>query len=66
LDIVNTSFETFQEIIYQELEYEKTDVEIVKIRKLPNVLIRNTNDIKRLKESQEVEIIFRKLVKNLN
>ena len=61
LDTGNTSFESFKEMIHKELGYNKTDAEIVKIRKLPNVLIRNTNDIKRLKESQEIEIIFKKL-----
>ena len=59
LDIGNTTFDLFKEIVYKELEYEKKDAEILKVRKLPNVLIRNTNDIRRLKEDQEIEIIFR-------
>ena len=61
LDLENTSFEQFKQLIYSEFEYDTKMKEIVKIRKLPNVLVRNTRDIKRFKENQEIEVIFRSL-----
>lgn len=59
LDKESTSFEQFKQLILTELEYDSQCKEILKIRKLPNVLIRNTKDIKRLQENQEIEVIFK-------
>jgi hypothetical protein len=39
-------------------ELEITDMPIKKIRKLPNTLVRNEKDLKRLKQEQELEICF--------
>jgi hypothetical protein len=61
LDTENTTIEKFKEIIRDELEL---NFEILKIRKLPNILIRNNKDIKRLKDDQEIEIIFKKNIEN--
>ena len=54
----NLSFEKFKQICIDELEIENEDLPIVKIRKLPNVLIRKTQDIKRLKNDQEIEFLL--------
>ncbi len=61
LDTENTTIEKFKEIIKYELEL---NFEILKIRKLPNILIRNNKDIQRLKDDQEIEIIFKKNIEN--
>ena len=58
LDKANTTFEQFKEIIFRELDHIDKNFNIYKIRKLPNILIRNTNDIKRLKNEQEVEVFY--------
>ena len=62
LDRLHTSFETFKEICLNEfVDYVSIDFSVMrleKIRKLPDVLIRNTNDVKRLKENQSVEFFF--------
>ena len=50
-----TSFEEFKKICIDELELKITVIS--KIRKLPNILIRNDKDVKRLKDGQEIEII---------
>jgi ankyrin repeat protein len=56
IDRLNTTIEQFKMICYQELDNFDKSLCIKKIRKLPNILIRNTNDIKRLKNEQEIEI----------
>lgn len=61
LDVEQTSFEQFKEIVLKELEYDCRQMNFLKIRKLPNVLIRNSRDIKRLKEQQEIEVVFSKM-----
>ena len=58
LDKENTSIEEFKEIIFRELEHIDCKSQIYKIRKMPNILIRNTNDLKRLKNEQNIEVIF--------
>ena len=58
VDTLNTDFEKFKEICYKELDHIEVGKSILKIRKLPNILIRNTNDVKRLKNEQEIEIFF--------
>jgi hypothetical protein len=58
IDKLSTTFEEFKSIIVKELDHLDKKLQIFKIRKLPNILIRNTNDIKRLKNDQEIEIIF--------
>jgi hypothetical protein len=58
IDKLNMSFEEFKEICYKELDHIDRKMKIFKIRKLPNILIRNTNDIKRLKNEQEIQVIF--------
>lgn len=61
-DRLNTNFEAFKEMCINEfVDYVDIDFGVMKldkIRKLPNVLIRNTNDVKRLKEDQSVEFFF--------
>ena len=58
LDKANTTFEEFKELIYKELNHIDKNLCISKIRKLPNVLVRNTSDIRRLKEEQEIVVFF--------
>ena len=58
IDKMNLDFETFKNICRKELDHIDLKKSIFKIRKLPNVLIRNTNDIKRLKMDQEIEFVF--------
>lgn len=52
----DTSFEKFKLICKQELDLNYN--EIIKIRKLPNIIIRNDKDIKRIKNGQEIEILI--------
>ena len=61
IDRSNMSFDEFKIACVAELDdiLDKT-LPVVKIRKLPNILIRNTRDIKRLKNNQEIEFIFEK------
>jgi hypothetical protein len=56
LNTNKTSFDEFKRICIDELELKNTV--ILKIRKLPNILIRNDRDVKRLKDSQEIEIVI--------
>jgi hypothetical protein len=56
-DKSTTTFEEFKELCVRELELERNKA-IKLIRKLPNILIRNIKDIKRLKNEQEIEICF--------
>jgi len=58
LDKENTSYDEFKNIIYKELSHIDNKLSICKIRKLPNILIRNTSDIRRLKNEQEIEVFF--------
>lgn len=58
IDRFNLTLEDFKKLCYKELDHISEDRSIVKIRKLPNILIRNDNDIRRLKNEQEIEIIF--------
>ena len=58
IDRLNAKFDEFKDIIVKELDHLDKKLQIFKIRKLPNILIRNTNDIKRLKNDQEIEVIF--------
>ncbi len=55
-DRSNTSFEQFKSILANELQLGDDGRGIVKIRKLPNVLVRNDKDIERLRNEQEIEI----------
>lgn len=57
LDINNTNFEEFTRICLQELNLSN---EIVpkKIIKEGNILVRNTRDIKRLKNNNEIELFI--------
>jgi hypothetical protein len=56
LNTNKTSFDEFKRICIDELELK--NMVILKIRKLPNILIRNDRDVKRLKDGQEIEIII--------
>jgi hypothetical protein len=58
IDKLNITFEEFKEMCYKELDHIDRKMKIFKIRKLPNILIRNTNDIKRLRNEQEIQVIF--------
>lgn len=58
IDKLNINFEEFKEMCYKELDHIDRKMKIFKIRKLPNILIRNTNDIKRLRNEQEIQVIF--------
>ena len=57
MDQQNTTFEEFKKLCLEELQFNK-DAYINKIRKLPNILVRNDRDIKRLKNDQELEIFL--------
>ena len=58
IDKQNLDYEAFKKMCRKELTDIDAAMTIYKIRKLPNILIRNTNDIKRLKNEQEIEIEF--------
>ena len=58
LDKENTSFDEFKNILHKELSHVDKKLSICKIRKLPNILIRNNSDIIRLKNEQEIEVYF--------
>jgi hypothetical protein len=58
LDKENTSYDEFKNILFHELSHIDRKLSIYKIRKLPNILIRNTSDIRRLKNEQEIEVFF--------
>lgn len=58
IDKQNLDFEMFKKVCQAELEGINENFRIYKIRKLPNILIRNTNDIKRLQNEQEIEFVF--------
>jgi hypothetical protein len=61
LDLTNITIEEFKKICIREFDYVNIDydlMELDKIRKLPNILIRNTNDVRRLKDDQSVEFCF--------
>ena len=61
IDPSNTSFEAFKNICIREFDYVEADFDklrLHRVKKLPNVLIRNTNDVKRLKNDQSVEFYF--------
>ena len=45
-----------KEILCKELDTKAED--IMKIRQLPNTLIRNEKDIKRLRDQQEIEVVL--------
>ena len=59
----NCSMVELKEIICNELDIKAGD--IMKIRKLPNTLLRNEKDIKRLRDQQEIEVVLHEdLVQN--
>ena len=59
IDKANLSIDQFKELCNRELgEFDKSIRSIIKIRKLPNVLVRNTTDIKRFRNDQEIELIY--------
>lgn len=55
----NMSFEKFKKQCISELDSVDTNSPLLKIRKLPNVLIRDSRDLKRLKQDQEIVFIFK-------
>lgn len=57
IDKLSTDFESFKKICLSELDQSMSG-SLVKIRKLPNILIRNSKDIRRLKNEQEIEFVF--------
>lgn len=61
LEPTNTSLDDFKKICLKEFDHVKIDPNVMKlekIRKLPDVLIRNTNDVRRLKDDNAVEFCF--------
>ncbi|KAI6655168.1 Ankyrin repeat domain 40 [Oopsacas minuta] len=58
IDVEGISFEEFRFILCQELQINTKQQSVKKIRKLPNTIVRNEKDIKRLKEGTEVELIL--------
>ncbi len=52
------TFDQFKTACVNELDHITNGSPVFKIRKLPNVLIRKTADVKRLKQEQEIEFIF--------
>ena len=49
---------TYQDLLhacYEEMGLSTTDV--IKIRKLPNVLVRKDGDVQRMREGQELELV---------
>ena len=52
----NCSMVELKDILCKELDIKAED--IMKIRKLPNTLVRNEKDIKRLRDQQETEVVL--------
>ncbi len=60
IDSMNTSFDEFKATCLGEMErFEQSGLVVDRVRKLPNVLIRNTRDVKRLRDGQEIEFVFK-------
>ncbi len=60
IDSFNTSFDDFKSACINEMERLEQDGLIVdRVRKLPNVLVRNTKDVKRFRDGQEIEFVFK-------
>jgi hypothetical protein len=58
IDKLNIDFEAFKDLCRKELDHIDVRRTIFKVRKLPNILMRNSSDVRRLKNEQEIEIIF--------
>ena len=56
LDIEELTFENLLDVCCRELEVSR-DV-VVKVRKLPNTLLRKDKDVRRLKQFQEIELVL--------
>ena len=56
VDLEDMTYQGLLKVCCKELRVPEDQV--VTIRKLPNVQIRNDNDVKRFKEGQELEIVF--------
>ena len=58
IDLELCSFAEFKSLLCRELLVDCELQTVKKIRKLPNVIVRNDRDIKRLKEGTEIELII--------
>ena len=56
VDVENMTYVTLLHACCLELGLE--DSKVVKIRKLPNVLVRKNKDVQRLNQGQEVELVL--------
>ena len=56
LDTEDLTFENLLDVCCRELEVSRNDV--VKVRKLPNTLLRKDKDVRRLKQFQEIELVL--------
>lgn len=64
VELPSLSYEALLRACAEEIEVELSQV--VKIRKLPNVLVRRDRDVQRLKEGQELEVVLKDTVGQLN
>ena len=60
IDVERCTFEEFKFILCRELQIDTQEFSVLKVRKLPNTIVRNDRDISRLKEGFEVEFILSK------
>lgn len=56
VEVERTSYTSLLNNVCEELDVSISDV--VKIRKLPNVLIRKDKDVIRMSEGQEIEVVL--------
>jgi hypothetical protein len=52
-----TSFQHLQAIIFQEFLLNPTTTQISKIRKIPNILVRNDKDVARIRPGDTLQIV---------
>lgn len=56
LDNINMTFGGLVSLLCSELSVDSKH--IIKVRKLPNTIIRNDKDVRRLRDFQEIEIVL--------
>ncbi len=57
VELASPTYDTLLKACAEEIEVESSL--IVKIRKLPNILVRKDRDVQRLKEGQELEVVLK-------
>lgn len=63
VELPSLTYEALLKVCAEEIEVEV--LQIAKIRKLPNILVRRDRDVQRLKEGQELEVVLKEDVGQL-